>query len=108
MSNHDYICELCVECMRDFDPQLTIQAEIGVKMPGGETLPLGSPEKMIFAVFHTECIKATMDDASCDDVPFIWEARQMLDYIDNSRQVDLVEVLSSVPVLAAGLDQVFN
>ncbi len=39
---------------------------------------------MVFAVFHLECLIDTMDECECDDIPYVWNARQLVDDMLNS------------------------
>jgi hypothetical protein len=65
----------------DGQPQVRISADVATREKG-EFLSLNDNEILIFAVFHTECVIATMDDEECDDTPYVWEARSLMELAD--------------------------
>ncbi len=72
-----WICQLCTEFVNDEDPQITIAANV-IMVRDDQLHELGGGEEMIFAIFHSKCVVDTMDMEHCDDVPYVWEARDLL------------------------------
>lgn len=73
-----FICELCVEEVHDYEPHVRISADAAVRMATGAYGSLMDNKMMVFAVFHSDCLMETMEREDCDDVPYIHEARSLL------------------------------
>ena len=81
MTNKDdvnFVCELCIEPVHDYEPHVRIAADAAMRDDQGKYGSIISNKMMVFAVFHSECLIDTMHRSDCDDVPYIWEGRSLL------------------------------
>lgn len=72
-----FICELCMESVSDYEEHIRIGVDSVVRVPDGSYRSLVNNRVIVFSVFHNECIKSTLDRDDCEDVFYIHEARQM-------------------------------
>lgn len=75
----DFVCDLCTEAIRPGEPHVRIGADAVVHDGQGRYGALSKNEVVVFAAFHSECLLDTMDNEDCDDVPYIYEARALLE-----------------------------
>ena len=67
-----YECEICGNDILARDSVIRIAAEASVE-------PNADPHSaVVFAIFHSSCVVETYDDRNCDHVPFVDEAREMI------------------------------
>lgn len=86
-------CEICAEDISLGDSVVRIAAEAAAEAD------VDSHTAIVFAIFHSACVVETINDFECDTVPYIEEAREI---IENS---SLCECCSDkmVPPEAPGL-----
>lgn len=71
-----FLCEICGCAVEHGERAARISAEAGISDGnGGVTLD----EEVVFAVFHVSCIAETRRQQSCDSVPYVEEAREVVD-----------------------------
>ncbi len=74
----DFVCELCAQTVKHGDFHVRIGADTAVRKSDSEFQPTDNT-LMVVAVFHNECVEATVDQIDCDEVQYIWLARQLVD-----------------------------
>jgi hypothetical protein len=73
-----FLCEVCGELVKPGDKSARISADLCVSDgQGGWTAP--PDDEVVFAVFHTECVLVTYAARDCDAVPYLSEARELID-----------------------------
>jgi len=73
-----FVCELCAEKVLDGEPHIRISADVAVRGKGHYGA-LNDNRILVFATFHSDCVMATMHNSDCDEAPYIWEARAVLE-----------------------------
>jgi hypothetical protein len=73
------ICEICQEEIVFGVPQIRVVADAMIANGPAEYNSLIQNKVLIFASFHCSCLEAAEGDPLMDDVPYIWEARALLE-----------------------------
>lgn len=96
---NSFICEICLEKVTDYQPHVRVGADTVVKDQQGAYCSLMSNKVMVFAVYHTDCLKSVnMDD--CDDVAYIEEVKELLDAVAGGGEDDDRIVITRAGYLA--------
>lgn len=74
-----FLCEICGCAVEVGDRAARVAAEAGVSDGYGGVLRTDTDEEVVFAVFHTECLVETRRQHGCDSVPYVEEAREVVD-----------------------------
>lgn len=77
-SDDVFVCELCCLPIEIDQPQIRIGADVVVKQAANDYRSLTDNRVMVLAVFHSECVRATMCREDCDSLPYINEARLLI------------------------------
>lgn len=85
----EYLCELCAESVKSNELHVRIGADSVTRTDVGDDLSAIGNQLMVFAVFHNECVHATAERADCDEVQYIWLARQLVDEIENRKMISI-------------------
>lgn len=89
----EWVCELCHEHILPEQPHLRITADAVVSNANGDYDSLCNNEVMVFSVFHSACLRDTMNDDSLGDVPYIWEARSIYSSLPMCNECERVPVI---------------
>lgn len=78
------ICEICHEEIIAGLPQIRIVADAMVANGPADYTSLIDNKVLVFAVFHASCLHETSEDTVTDEVPYVWEARSLLEMTEIS------------------------
>lgn len=67
-----------MESVGNNDPHVRIGVDSVVRNSDGTYGSLCDGQVTVFAVFHNECVLATLNREDCDDVQYIYEARVIM------------------------------
>lgn len=73
-----FLCEVCGCRVVSGDKVSRVTAETCVSDGSGGGVRVEDDQEVVFAVFHAECVKGTYAARECDVVPYLAEARELL------------------------------
>ena len=74
-----FLCEICGQRVGDGDRAARVFAETCVSDGRGGGHKASDDVEVVFAVFHAECVAGTYASRECDVVPYLSEARELID-----------------------------
>lgn len=76
------ICEICRREIVNGDPQIRVVADAMVASSPTDYDSLIENRVMVLATFHTNCLKESEGNPEMESVPYIWEARALLEHFE--------------------------
>lgn len=74
-----FLCEICGCAVEVGDAAARVVADSGISDGHGGVYQSEVDEEVVFAVFHTSCLIETRRQQGCDSVPYVEEAREVVD-----------------------------
>ena len=75
----EFLCEICGEQVKPGDQSARVSAEMCISDGHGGGVKRPDDDEVVFAVFHVECVAGTYASRECDVVPYLSEARELID-----------------------------
>lgn len=75
----DILCEVCGQHVRAGDRSARVSAELCTSDGLGGGVVQEDDVEIVLAVFHAECVLGTYAVRECDAVPYLSEARELID-----------------------------
>ena len=72
------LCEICDLQVIAGQAHVRVGADAMIWDGDQEYDSLTNGRSMIFSVFHSSCVMNTMDDPEYNDMPYVWEARSLV------------------------------
>jgi len=72
------MCTVCLEFIGKGESSIRISAELSISNGDRGFVTGAGREILVFAQFHSRCVVETAMDVECDDIPHIWEARDLM------------------------------
>jgi hypothetical protein len=83
----DSMKDICGICQHEIElgvPQLRVVADAMVANSATDYSSLIENTVLVLASFHSACLVETQDSIEAEDVPYIWEARSLLELLPNA------------------------
>jgi len=72
-------CEVCGRVVESGERSARVSAETCISDGRGGGVKLADDQEVVLAVFHAECVSGTYAARECDVVPYLSEARELID-----------------------------